>query len=154
LLTKYWLTALLLGFVLTGCGVREAVNSPDSTPGQPASTKPATAAPRLPSETPKPTLPTVLKDQPLPTDPIHAKLIGSAWKIQDMEIRFLSGDKMHVLGAKITPYSPGGITTRYRYSSGQMEINVMGQPFALTWDGTTLAVNGLAATKIDFTPAA
>ena len=81
----------------------------------------------------------------MPSDPVHRKLVGTAWKAKDFEARFLNAHQIHVRGPQTEPYAPGGITAKYSYSGGSIELNILGKPFACVWDGTALTINGMPA---------
>ena len=88
----------------------------------------------------------------MPSDPLHRKLVGTAWKVKDLEARFLNAHQIHVRGPQTEPYAPGGITAKYKYDAGKIEVNIMGQPFVCVWDGTALTINGMPAEALPPAP--
>ena len=103
--------------------------------------------PALPSEraaVPPPVY-TPPPESEMASDPVHRKLVGTAWRVKDLEARFLNAHQIHVRGPQTEPYAPGGITAKYTYDAGKIELNILGKPFACVWDGTTLTINGMPA---------
>lgn len=129
-------TALL---AVAGCGVPKdtAAPSPAARENGPALPSERAAVPP-PAYTPPP-------ESEMPVDPVHRKLVGTAWRVKDLEARFLNAGQIHVRGPQTEPYAPGGITAKYKYDAGKIELNVLGKPFACVWDGTALTINGMPA---------
>jgi hypothetical protein len=126
-----------------GCGApRDAAapTPPAQVQGPALPSERAVAPP--PAHTPPP-------ESEMPSDPVHRALVGTAWRVKDMEARFLDARRVHVRGPQIEPYAPGGITAKYRYDAGRIALDVMGRPFACVWDGAVLTVNGMAAEAPD-----
>ena len=111
--------------------------------------------PALPSEraTVPPPAYTPPPESEMPSDPVHRKLVGTAWKVKDLEARFLNARQIHVRGPQVEPYAPGGITAKYSYDAGKIGLNILGKPFECVWDGTTLTINGMAAEALPETAA-
>ncbi len=125
--------------VVAGCGAPE-----DTLARTPAV---AVKGPELPSERAvvPPPLYTLPPESELPADPVHRKLVGTAWRAKDLEARFLSAQRIHVRGPQTEPYAPGGITAKYRYDAGNITLDILGKPIACVWDGTALTINGMPA---------
>jgi hypothetical protein len=123
----------------------------DATPPAPAALETGPALPSERAAVPAPAY-TPPTESEMPADPVHRKLVGTAWRVKDLEARFLNARQIHVRGPQTEPYAPGGITAKYKYDNGRIELNILGQPFACVWDGTVLTINGMPAEALPQTP--
>jgi len=81
------------------------------------------------------------------TDPLHAQLIGTTWVADGMDVTFRSADKVFISGGAVAAISPTGIEADYTYANGTITASAFGQTKTLTWDGTTLTMDGKAAER-------
>ncbi len=106
--------------------------------------------PSLPSEraaAPPPAY-TPPPESEMPADPAHRTLVGTTWRVKELEACFLNARQVHVRGSQIEPYAPGGITAKYTYEGGKIAFNILGKAVECAWDGTTLTINGMAAEAV------
>ncbi len=138
------MTALL---AVAGCGAPKDKVAPTPVAQE--------RGPALPSEravVPPPAY-TPPPESEMPSDPVHRKLVGTAWRVKDLEARFLNAHQIHARGPQTEPYAPGGITAKYTYDGGKIELNILGKPFSCVWDGTALTINGMPAEALPPPPA-
>jgi hypothetical protein len=138
------LAAGMLAVIGCGAPVDTAVAVPVAQENGPALPSERAAVPP-PAYTPP-------AESEMPTDPVHRKLVGTAWRVKELEARFLNARQIHVRGPQTEPYAPGGITAKYKYDNGSIELNILGQPFACVWDGTVLTINGMPAEAVPDAP--
>ncbi len=87
-------------------------------------------------------------DSELPQNELHRSLIGSFWRFEEFDIKFLSKDKVLIKGGVVNKLSPKGIEAEYKiYDDGVIEIMVLGMIKTGMWDGKKLVIDGLIGTK-------
>ncbi len=136
-------TALL---IVAGCGAPRDKGAPVPAPQE--------NGPALPSErasVPPPAY-TPPPESEMPSDPVQRKLVGTVWRAKDLEARFLNARQIHVRGPQTEAYAPGGITAKYSYDAGKIELNILGKPVSCVWDGTALTINGMPAEALPQPP--
>lgn len=85
-----------------------------------------------------------------PADDLHQKLIGTKWKLGDIDVHFKDAETVHLNGGPLTMMTAGkGLDAKYAYSEGGLRVNAMGQSKTGTWDGTSLTVDGEAGVKVE-----
>lgn len=82
-------------------------------------------------------------------DPLHRKLVGTQWRINDIEVEFLGPEKVFVQGGVLTEFYPDGTEARYTYADGAVVVSVMGQSTEAQWDGEQLRVGGMPAVALE-----
>ncbi len=86
------------------------------------------------------------KDEPI--SELHKSLVGSYWRFEEFDIRFISKDKVHIKGGVVNKLSSKGIEAEYKiYDDGVIEIMVLGMIKTGMWDGKKLVIDGLIGTK-------
>ncbi|HOK08244.1 MAG TPA: hypothetical protein PLT82_08545 [Candidatus Hydrogenedens sp.] len=84
----------------------------------------------------------------LPQNPLHKSLIGSFWRFEEFDMRFLDANHVHIKGGVVNKLSPEGIEAEYKlYDDGILEIMVLGMIKTGMWDGKKLVIDGLIGTK-------
>lgn len=79
---------------------------------------------------------------------LHKSLIGTFWRFEEFDIRFISKDKVHIKGGVVNKLSSKGIEAEYKiYDDGVIEIMVLGMIKTGMWDGKKLVIDGLIGTK-------
>lgn len=83
-----------------------------------------------------------------PLSELHKGLIGTFWRFEEFDIKFLSKDKLHIKGGVVNKLSPKGIEAEYKlYDNGVIDIMVLGMIKTGMWDGKKLVIDGLIGTK-------
>ncbi len=84
----------------------------------------------------------------LPTNELHKSLIGTFWRFEEFDLKFLDAKKVLVKGGVVNKLSPKGIEAEYKvYDDGIIEIMVLGMIKTGMWDGKKLVIDGLIGTK-------
>lgn len=84
----------------------------------------------------------------LPINDLHKSLIGSFWRFEEFDIRFIDANKLHIKGGVVNKLSSKGIDAEYKiYDDGVIEIMVLGMIKTGMWDGKKLVIDGLIGTK-------
>lgn len=79
---------------------------------------------------------------------LHKSLIGTFWRFEEFDIRFINQDKVHIKGGVVNKLSSKGIEAAYNiYDDGVIEIMVLGMIKTGIWDGKKLVIDGLIGTK-------
>jgi hypothetical protein len=156
-----WLPLFLVGaaFAMTGCGGSNGSDAPPPTPGEaarpqtPTPPPPPSQTPEIdPEEAPAPATvdtPTETTAEPVPGTPGDpAALIGTSWLVGDMHVTFENETEVFVKGGMVAEVAPDGLTARYLVKEdGSLEATAMGMTMIGQWDGTHLAVGGVAAQR-------
>lgn len=80
--------------------------------------------------------------------PMADGLTGSKWTYNQIELEFLEGGKVHLKGGPVAAFAPDGVEAAYTLTDGNLQVDVFGQVYAGTWDGSVLQVAGETATKV------
>lgn len=131
---------MLLALGLSACGGK-------SEEPAPASAKPQAATPPAPPAGASPAAPAAELAESA-SDPLHQKLIDSAWTIGDFQIRFLDAAGILLKGGPLKDIAPNGLKGQYTYKDGVVTISAMGQTKTGTWDGEKLVIDGKEGVKI------
>ncbi len=151
------LLAALTGATLEGCG-REA---PPQQTAAPDPLAPAVTVPPLPAPAAQPEAPPVPAEAPAPEeaapaeapapprDPaeLHQALVGTAWRIGDMEIAFLDEKKVFAKGGMVADLTLEGLTASYALDNGVITATAAGRTLTAEWDGQKLRVAGKEAVR-------
>lgn len=148
------LSLVLAGMLLTACG-GETASAPPPAPPLPAVQPPLPApvpaptsavAPPAPVSQPAPAaMETVEAQDVAPTmDPqaLHQALIGTSWRVGDMQIKFLDESKVFAKGGMIAELSLEGITASYTFENGKITATAAGKSVMGAWDGQKLLFAG------------
>ncbi len=143
---------LLAGLTLAGCGGEPPSEPHTPAPGlapQPPAPSGQPAAPVSPPESQEQGQAAAESPEAAPgLDPLHQKLLGTKWRINDIEVAFIAPDKVFVQGGALTQFYPDGTEARYTYNDGAVVVSVMGQSTGAQWDGERLLVNGMPAQAV------
>jgi len=83
-----------------------------------------------------------------PLSELHKSLIGSFWRFEEFDIKFISKNKVLIKGGVVNKLSSKGIEAEYKlYDDGIIEIMVLGMIKTGMWDGKKLVIDGLLGTK-------
>lgn len=83
-----------------------------------------------------------------PITELHKSLIGSFWRFEEFDIKFISKNKVIIKGGVVNKLSSKGIEAEYKiYNDGIIEIMVLGMIKTGMWDGKKLVIDGLIGTK-------
>ena len=152
------LLVVALAVALAACGGKseEAAKPPTPTP-----TPAATPTPAPPATVPSPpavetaTAPAAETGEEeageksmTELDPLHAKLVGTAWMLGDIHVQFLDAEKVMLKGGPLNALAPNGLTAKYSYKDGLVEVSAIGQTKTGTWDGEKLVVDGTVGKKM------
>ncbi len=89
-----------------------------------------------------------LSDNELPKNDLHRSLIGTFWRFEEFDVRFLSKDKVLLKGGVVNKLTTKGIEAEYKiYDDGIIEIMVLGMIKTGMWDGKKLVIDGLIGTQ-------
>lgn len=68
-------------------------------------------------------------------------LVGTKWTHNGISMEFKEGNKVQLSGGQL----PGAQEFDYTLTDGEISVDVLGQVYTGTWDGTTLIVGGTEA---------
>jgi len=121
------------------------VSIPAAAPAAPAAPAPVAAAPAAPAAA-APAAPAA------PLDPLQQKLVGTSWKLGEIEAAFTDGSKVKLKGGPLKDIMPQGLDAKYTYErdpsgNGLITVSALGQTKKGTWDGEKLVMDGTAGVK-------
>jgi hypothetical protein len=80
--------------------------------------------------------------------PMTDGLTGSKWTYNEIELEFREDGKVHLKGGPVAALAPDGLEAPYTLADGNLSVDVFGQAYAGTWDGSVLQIAGENATKV------
>ncbi len=132
---------VLLALGLCACGGKSEEPAP-APAAPPAATPPAPPAATPPAPPALPAAAAAAAPVADVSDPIHQKLIGTAWTVGDFEIAFQDAAGILLKGGPLKDIAPNGLKGQYTYKDGAVTITAMGQSKTGTWDGEKLVIDG------------
>jgi len=140
---------LMSAMLLIGCGGsgKEPVPTapPEAAPVSPSTQTPPAKEPEL---TVPPAAPAAAPaSASAPVDPLLQKLIGTTWMVGDFQATFQDAKTVLVKGGDLAALYPNGYPATYTFENGTLEVTVMDQKTAATWDGEKLVVDGVEAVR-------
>lgn len=153
--------SLVLIAALTGCSSEEA-SAPEETSSIPSSDDRHAEEANQPTAMPAEGSAAVEEaaevvdaaapaETPAPAEaaaPAGDDLTGSKWTHNEIELEFKAGNKVFLKGGPLAALAPEGHEATYTVNDGVIEVDVLGQMYSGTWDGTTLVVDGTEAVKM------
>lgn len=151
---------LALAVVLGACS--GSTTAPTVPPDKPVEKAPAAEKPKAPTPAPAPVAPPPATSQAAPApaaaapaanmDPLQQKLVGTSWKLDEIEAAFIDGSKVKLKGGPIKDFMPQGLDAKYTYErdpsgNGLITVSALGQSKKGTWDGEKLVMDGTAGVK-------
>jgi hypothetical protein len=157
---KYFYAAMtgIVLIAITACGGKDAGsgNAEPEKAGPAASVMPAgrpddgaapepdlAAAPAAVLPDPAP-----IPETETPEDPLHQKLIGTAWRVGEVDVTILDARTLFLKGGAAAKIATGGFETRYHYENGSIAVQVLGNTLAGVWDGENLVIDGTPAVSL------
>lgn len=72
-------------------------------------------------------------------------LTGTKWTHNGISMEFKEGNKVQLSGGPLATVAPDGHEANYTLADGALSVEVFGQVYNGTWDGTKLVVDGVEA---------
>ncbi len=157
---KQCLTLMLvvvLSATVVACGGKSEEAAKPRTPTPTPAATPTPAPPPVPSPPAEETATAPAaetgeeeagEEAPKAVDPLHEKLIGTAWMLGDVHVQFLDAEKVVLKGGPLNALAPNGLTANYSYKDGLVEVSAIGQTKTGTWDGEKLVVDGTVGKRM------
>jgi len=117
-----------------------------ATPAMAAETSPALGSEAKPAPAPAAETPAATPATETPAAPASGGLVGTKWDYKGIALEFKEGNKVFLKGGPVESLAPDGTEADYTLTDNAIEVNVFGQVYSGTWDGTKLIIDGTEAT--------